>query len=222
MVFEEKQRFLKNGTAALAKIHELLSALPEFRISELDADSSALVIVDMVNGFAKEGALFSPRIAALIPGIAALSFACAERGIARLAFADCHTGVSPELDSFPAHCMAGTTESMLVDELAQAEPDRIFHKNSTNGFLEENFQTWLHENPQITDFVVVGDCTDLCIQQFACTLKSWFNMRNQAARVVVPVNYVDTYDGGTHEAGLMNATALYNLCCCGIELVLLS
>jgi len=35
----------------------------------------------------------------------------------KIAFADCHTDESPEFDAYPKHCMKGTAESEIVDEI---------------------------------------------------------------------------------------------------------
>ena len=64
----------------------------------------------------------------------------------------------------------------------------------------------------------MGDCTDICIAQFALTAKAWHNARRLPLQVMVPLSLVDTYDGGTHQADLMNLTALASLQGNGIEL----
>lgn len=214
-----KNEFLKRSVETLGAIFEMLAKLPALQLKDLQGKRTALVIVDMVNGFAREGALMSPRVEGLIPEIAELSKLCGELQIARLAFADCHTAASPEFDAYPAHCMEGTGEGEIVDELRQIGGYTLIPKNSTNGFLEEEFQKWLKENEQIDTFIITGDCTDICVQQFAVTLKTWFNRRNKKARVIVPVNAVETYDFGLHDGDLMNAVALYNMMLNGIEVV---
>jgi nicotinamidase-related amidase len=198
---------------------DILAKLPAIRLEALPGKQTALVIVDMVNGFAREGALKSPRVEGLIPEIAKLSKACDELQITKLAFADCHTEASPEFDAYPAHCMIGTSEGEVVDELKEIGGYTLISKNSTNGFLEEEFQKWLMENETINTFIITGDCTDICIQQFAVTLKTWFNIQNKKARVIVPVNTVETYDLGMHDGEMMNVVALYNMIINGIEVV---
>lgn len=214
-----KNEFMKKSTDTLGGIFDTLEKLPAIQLGDLQEEQTALVIVDMINGFAREGALSSPRVEALIPEIAELSKACGELHIAKLAFADSHTEASPEFESYPAHCMIGTSEGEMVDELKQIGGYTLIPKNSTNGFLEEEFQRWLKENEHIDSFIIAGDCTDICIQQFAITLKTWFNMHNKKARVIVPINAVDTYDLGLHDADLMNAMALYNMMVNGVEVV---
>ena len=214
-----KNEFLKRSAETLGEIFDMLAKLPIIRLKDLQGKRTALVIVDMVNGFAREGALKSPRVEGLIPEIAKLSKVCDELQIAKLAFADCHTKVSPEFEAYPAHCMCGTSEGEMVDELKEIGGYTLIPKNSTNGFLEEEFQKWLKENEHINTFIVTGDCTDICIQQFAVTIKTWFNMQNKKARVIVPVSAVETYDLGLHDGDLMHVTALYNMMINGIEVV---
>ncbi len=219
MKMTNKNEFLKKSTETLDEIFELLAKLPSVQLKALQRQQTVLVMVDMVNGFAREGALKSPRVEGLIPEIAALSKACDEMHMKKLAFADCHTKASPEFDAYPEHCMMGTAEGEIVDELKNIGGYTLIPKNSTNGFLEEEFQNWLQENEQFNTFIITGDCTDICIQQFAITLKTWFNLRNQKVRVIVPVNTVETYDSGMHDGDLMHVMALYNMMINGVEVV---
>lgn len=219
MILKGKGEFLKNCTVTLEGIYDMLSQLPALSLDDLLSENTALVIIDMINGFAREGALQSPRIEALIPAIAVLSQECGRRGITRLAFADNHTEASPEFGSYPAHCLAGTSESEMVDELKQIGGYQLIPKNSTNGFLEDGFAQWIKQNSRIRNFIVAGDCTDICIQQFAVTLKTWFNRRNELSRIIVPIDVVDTYDLGLHGADLLNASSLFSMQVNGVELV---
>ncbi len=60
-----------------------------------------------------------------------------------------------------------------------------------------------------------GDCTDICIQQFA--VAGMVQHAEHEIKVIVPVNAVDTYDAGTHDGELVSVMALYNLILNGIE-----
>ena len=214
-----KHDFLKRSTKALEEILDMLEGLPELHLKDLQYQNAALVIVDMINGFAKEGALSSPRVEKIIPKIVELSKLCDDLEITKLAFADCHTKASPEFEAYPEHCMKGTNESEVVDEIKEIGGYTLIPKNSTNGFLEEKFQNWLIENQNIDSFIITGDCTDICVQQFAITLKTWFNMQNKKARIIVPIEAVDTYDLGVHDGELTNVMALYNMIINGVEVV---
>ena len=214
-----KVSFLKKSTETLGEIFDMLAKLPAVQLNDLSRKHTALLIVDMINGFAREGALKSDRVEALIPVIAELSKECDKLNITKLAFADCHTMTSPEFEAYPAHCLKETSEAKVVDEIREIGGYTLIPKNSTNGFIEEEFQKWLKENKNVNTFIVAGDCTDICVQQFAITLKTWFNKQNKKARVIVPVNMTDTYDLGVHDANLMNVMALYNMIINGVEVV---
>lgn len=214
-----RDEFIKRSTQTIKEMIDMLEGLDGIKLKALKGEQTALFIVDMINGFAREGALKSQRVEELIPEIVSLSKKCDELGIQKLAFADCHTDASPEFGAYPKHCMEGTTEAEVVDEIKEVGGFKLIEKNSTNGFHEEEFKKWLNENPQITNFVVTGDCTDICVQQFAITLKTWFNMQNKNYRVIVPINAVDTYDLGVHNGDLVNIMAFYNMIINGVEVV---
>lgn len=197
-----------------------LATLRDVPLSSLSAENCALIIVDMVNGFTTCGALSSERSAARIEPIAALAHACGQRSMPIVAFADTHTADSPEFDSYPPHCLRGSEEAKLCkpicDSLASVD-FTLIEKSSTNGFLEPVFDVWRRENPAVTCFLVVGVCTDICVQQFAITAKTWYTSRNLPLRVLVPAALVDTFDGGAHPAEAMNAFSLLTMQANGVE-----
>lgn len=215
----EKEAFLTRSRKSLDEIWTLLSALPAAELKDLEPQKTVLIIVDLINGFAKEGALQSPRVAALIPVISELAQRCRKMGIPILAFADQHTAASPEFGVYPVHCLTGTSEGQVVEELEKIGGYRLIAKNSTNGFLEPEFQKWLAEQTALGTFIIVGDCTDICITQLATTLKTWFNRQDRPSRVIVPMNAVDTYDLGLHDAELTNLMAFYAMLGNGVEVV---
>jgi nicotinamidase-related amidase len=219
MIIVNKNNFMKRSIETLGEIYDLLEKLPIIQFKDLKGDETVLVIVDMINGFTREGALKSPRVEEIIREITELSKLGDKLGISKLAFADCHTKASPEFDAYPEHCMVGSYEGEIVDEIKEIGGYNLILKNSTNGFLEEEFQKWLMENKQVNNFIITGDCTDICIQQFAITLKTWFNMQNKKVRIIIPVNAVETYDLGLHNGDLMNVMAIYYMIGNGIEVV---
>jgi nicotinamidase-related amidase len=219
MKMDNRNEFLIRSTGTLGELFDMLGKLPEVKLEDLNPEKTTLVIVDMVNGFAREGALQSPRVEELVGGISMLSERADQLGIPKLAFADNHSEASPEFGAYPVHCIAGTSEGEIVDEIKEIGGYRLIPKNSTNGFLEPEFQEWLGQNPEKDIFIVTGDCTDICIQQFATTLNTWFNMQNRKARIIVPANLVETYDFGLHNGDLVHVMALYNMMINGIEIV---
>ncbi|GIS67064.1 MAG: hypothetical protein CM1200mP6_01320 [Anaerolineaceae bacterium] len=43
----------------------------------------------------------------------------------------------------------------------------VIQKNSISATIDTEFGTWLDSHPDVTTFIVVGDCTDLCTYQLA-------------------------------------------------------
>ncbi|BAF59833.1 amidases related to nicotinamidase [Pelotomaculum thermopropionicum SI] len=213
-----KEAFLEKSLDTLSSICDIIDNLPRLKVDGFIPEKTVLVIVDMINAFAREGNLMSPRVNELVSTVSGILKLCRKHGIGAIAFADCHAPESPEFDAYPKHALAGTSESEVVDEIKEIGGYTLILKNSTNGFLEEGFQSWLRENPQVENFIVVGDCTDICVQQFATTLKADFNRRNRRVRVIVPVNAVDTYDYEPHNGDLMHLMALFSMMGNGIEL----
>lgn len=219
MKLPEKPALLEQAAKHLESWYDSIRSLPSVSLEALDPKTTALILVDMVNGFAREGAMASPRVGALVSPIAALAARCAEKGMEILAFADCHTPESLELETYPPHCLRGTGEAQVCRELLEAAPSMtVIEKNSTDGFLEPAFEAWRREHEAVRTYLVVGDCTDICVQQFALSSKAWHNTRNMALRVIVPVDLVDTFDADPHPADVYNLTALMTMAAAGAEL----
>lgn len=213
-------------SGSLSIWQEEFRSLPDVALDSLDPQTTALFIVDMIIGFAVKGALSSPRIGELISPIAELAARCHALGMPVVAFADTHSPQSEELASYPSHCLRGTEESWLCPEIMHAieQNDRgsftLIEKNSTNGFVEPAFEQWLkdrHHHP-ISTYLIVGDCTDICISQFALTAKAWHNTRDIPLRVLVPLALNDTYDSPGHPADVMNLFSLAAMRQSGVEL----
>ncbi len=219
MRITDKSKFIDQSMEALEGILDVLYKAPDVALNSLPTEQTVLILVDMINGFAREGALMSPEVEKIIPDILDLMKKCKKLDIPTLAFADCHNDASPEFTSYPVHCLKDTSESEIVEEIKEFGNYELIYKNSTNGFLEETFQKWMINNQKVNNFIITGDCTDICVQQFAITLKTWFNMQNKACRVIVPMNAVATYDFGLHSGNLTHVMALYNMMINGVEVV---
>ncbi len=212
--FAEKDTLARQAADAAAQMVKDLAALPSLPLESFAPGQTMLLVVDMNKGFAQAGSLYSPRVQALVPGIAALLDAAIARRFALLAYSDCHTPASPELSAYPAHCMQGSEEPQLVEQLGRLE-HFVVHKNCTNGLLAGGGLP----RPEISSYIITGCCTDICIYQLATSLKATLNERNQSARVIVPMALVDTYDAPGHPADLANLASLAGLLAAGVEVV---
>lgn len=192
-------------------------------LKSLKKENTAIVVVDMVNGFVKEGVMSSQRVDdSITKNIVELiekTF-----GYKKVYFIDSHEQEAIEFNSYPPHCVKGSSEAKIIDELhsisSKEKEVAYIEKNSTNGFLDKKFQQWLEKNiDTIENYIVVGCVTDICVLQFSLSLKVYFNEINKFKRVIVPMNCVETYDLGSHDGDLMNMFALYNMKINGIEVV---
>lgn len=206
----------ENIISALAEMEQRVGNSPSLSLASLNADETLLVSVDMNNGFAKQGALFSERVKALIPRTTAFAAASEEHGLVLVALCDHHNEQSIELNGgYPPHCLEGTEEPNLVHEL-QAFFPTVIEKNSTNAFYKMRTKELLSD---YKNFIITGCCTDICIFQLACALKTYFNEQNDNRDIIVPVSLVDTYDSPQHPAQLMNTVFLCSMMDNGIHVV---
>ncbi len=209
-------------------IHRILDMEKEIRgknieLSQLTKEKTALIVVDMVNGFVHQGALSSQRVKEIISNLVAIN----ERthGYKKIFFLDQHDENSVEFNNYAVHCLKDNTESDLIPELRSQEVTchsntTMIPKNSTNGFHAPGFTVWIAENEDnIENYIIVGCEVDICVSHFATTLKTYFNQRNLIRRIIVPVDCVETFDFGIHQGDLMKVISLWEMQSNGIEVV---
>jgi nicotinamidase-related amidase len=196
-------------------------------------DRGALFSIDMINGFCTMGPLASPRVQALAAPIAALFTRAHELGVRALVLTqDTHDPNTPEFQAYPPHCIAGTAESQTVAEIASlpfADNLVTIPKNSLSSHLNTTLHAWMQEHPQLNTFVIVGNCTDLCVYSAAMHLRLEANARNIQRRVIVPAQLVNTFDTPVsvaeelgimaHDGNLHHLLFLHHMAQNGIEVV---
>ncbi|MDD3225231.1 MAG: cysteine hydrolase [Clostridium sp.] len=183
---------------------------------------TVLFVIDMNNGFAKKGALYSERVQNIIPEIVHTVNTFANLNAPIISFTDSHNKDSIEFKEYPEHCLKNTDESQLIDELDVFKDKMIvIPKNSTNGFLEDKAQIEIKKliDSDYKNWVVTGCCTDICIKQFSETLKTYFNKENLDLNVIVPITAVETYDGPMHNADTVNLFSIAEMHMNGIKIV---
>ena len=195
-----------------------------FEFHKLEEKSSLLIVIDMNNGFAKKGSLSSPRVQHLIPKIELLTFKCLDNNIHTVAITDHHKDHAKEFASYAPHCIIGSDEEKLVDELLKFNDHSYFHtiqKNSTNGFHVFNpFDEFkLLEMEYIENIIITGCVTDICVYQYALSLLTYINEHSLSTKVILPINMTDTFDAPSHDGDLINLLYLNSLKSNGILLV---
>ncbi|NLY35932.1 MAG: cysteine hydrolase [Tissierellia bacterium] len=204
---------------SLEAIKQNLEELPALDLANFEKNSTVLIHVDIVEGFLNFGALHSKDVAGILPFVAELNQRM--EGYTKIFVIDRHNEEAVEFNAYPAHCVVGSGEDQLVKELLPfCEGELMIEKNSTNLFHAPGFQKYLEENPQINDFVFVGDVTDICVLQATLSLRSYFNEHNINKNLHVLLPGVDTFDldATHHHRGLMNLFSLYNMQMNGIHL----
>lgn len=197
------------------------------------AENVAVMVVDLLVGFCSEGPLASPRVGALGPKAARFLGEAYQAGIREMALAmDAHPPDSPEFAAFPPHCIRGTREADPIRELTELPffPQMAaIYKGSLSVGLEEELGRWAEARPHVRSWIIIGDCTDLCVYQTAMHFRLQANARGRDVRVWVPADLVDTYDmpvetarefgAMPHDADLMHRLFLYHMALNGISVV---
>ena len=180
-----------------------------------------LLIIDMVNGFVKEGALADKKINDITPNIIKIIEKFIESGNDIISIQEGHSNNSKEFESFPPHCILGTEESELIEELMPYKDKmQVIRKNSTCGFVTKEFIEYMEYNKdELKEVVLTGCCTDLCVMNFALPLKNYINEHNLDIKVTIYKNSVETYDSSIHNREEYNEMAFKIMKLNGIEII---
>lgn len=149
-----------------------------------------ILIVDMIEGFARKGALASPRVEALIPKQVEFLKQVPEDSL--IVFAcDSHYPGDSELKRMPPHCMAGTEETVICPELLAVVEERgLVYEQVLKQTHSAFFETMMDEfvNRRGDDWVMFGCVTDVCIT--ANVMELDYRGKN----ITLLRDLIDTYD----------------------------
>jgi nicotinamidase-related amidase len=194
----------------------------------------AVVTSDLIKGFCCVGPLASPRIKNIIPAAVRIFEQAHDLGVQHfLLTEDTHDPDAVEFSAYPPHAVEGSEESETIDELMAlpfSDDFVFFPKNSTSATVGTGLIDWLEAYPQVTTFIIVGDCTDICVYQLAIDLRVRANVLGQEeARIIVPANAVQTFDTPVdvaeeigampHDGDLLHQVFLYHMALNGVEVV---
>ena len=156
---------------------------------------NVVIVVDMVVGFLEEGHnLYNPTYRELIPNIRSLIERELAQGSSLIFMCDTHDPDDLEFQMFPVHCVRGTDEPRLIEELA-GYGGEIIPKRRYSSFFETNLGDRLAElRPD--KVIICGVCTDICVMHTAA------DARNRDYTVEVPSDCVATFDAGAHDHAL--------------------
>ena len=156
----------------------------------------ALIVVDMQNGFLRQGNLASEDCLAVLPAVVEEVEAALAAGHHVIFTADTHEPDDREFEIFPTHCIRGTDEAELADELQTYLGRAHVHllpKRRYSAMFETELEGLLHRYG-ITEVRVCGVCTDICVMHTTADL------RNRDITVTVVANATATFDAPEHPA----------------------
>ena len=136
----------------------------------LDTESTAVVVVDMQNGFCHpDGSLYAPGSEAAIDPVGRVVDRAREAGVAVAwtrdvhppeQFADAH--YYDEFDRWGEHVLEGSWEAEIVDDLQPSEEDLVVVKHTYDAFYRTELEGWLDAHG-IKDLAICGTLAHVCV-----------------------------------------------------------
>ena len=195
---------------------------------------TAVIAVDMVNGFCEFGSLSSRRFGDLAQPVTDLFQRLHNRGVRDFVLLqDAHDPSAPEFAAYPRHNVRHSAEADTIRQLRElpfADTFTVLLRNSLHPAIDTKLDEWLADHSRLRTIIVVGAGTDLSVYQTAMHLRLRANALGLSDfRVVVPADAVETYhmpvliarmEGKlSHVGDYFQLTFLYHLMLNGVEVV---
>jgi len=173
-------------------------------MKNLKVYKKCLIVVDMVNGFVRVGGLHDKYIEHTIDRQLELLEEYKKENELIIFIKDTHEVDSVEHNRFGdiRHCIKGSIEAELIDELKEYETKEnvlVFEKNSTSFREAPGFIEAINEAENIKEFDVVGCCTDICIANGIISTMNYFDQINREVEVRVHEDAVETFNSPIHD-----------------------
>lgn len=167
-------------------------------IKNLKMYKGCLIVVDMVNGFVREGVLHDEEIGKIIPRQIELIKEAQKEGKLIIFIKDTHREDSVEFARFgnTPHCLENTSESELVEELSEFEhKDNTvsIRKNSTSFMESPEFRLLMASQGELEEFDIIGCCTDICVVNGTMGLANYLDEWNRTHTIRVHEDGIATY-----------------------------
>lgn len=190
-------------------------------LEDLENIEEILLITDMLNGFAKKGALADEYIMHIVPELLRLIKIYVKEKKKKVIFVkEAHSLDSTEFKNFLIHCVDGTWESEIIDEFKPyVKYALVYKKNSRSFMFAPGFMSDLQKMKNLKRIISGGCCTDLCVIDGNIPLKNYFDQMNRDVEIIVPKDIVETYDAPWHKRDEYNEIAFKLMEQEGIKLV---
>ncbi|WP_247005851.1 cysteine hydrolase family protein [Halorientalis litorea] len=137
---------------------------------EFDTDSTAVVVVDMQNGFCHpDGSLYAPESEAAIDPVVSLVERAHDAGVRVVYTRDVHPPEQfedahyyDEFERWGEHVTEGSWEAELVADLPVGEDDHVVEKHTYDAFHGTELDGWLSARG-IDDLVICGTLANVCV-----------------------------------------------------------
>ena len=174
------------------------------KINNFKMYKKCLIVVDMVNGFVREGVLHDDSIANIIPTQIKLIKETLAYGGLVIFIKDTHNKDSKEFKRFgnTHHCIKGTKEAELVDELIPYEGlvnTISIEKNSTNFMEAPDFRKVVKNLENVEEYGICGCCTDICVVNGAIGLANYNDQWNRDVTIKAYKDAIATYGEDVRE-----------------------
>lgn len=182
-------------------------------IKNLKVYETALIVVDMVNGFVNEGVLHDKNIRKIVPRQLELLEEAEKKGSLIILVKDTHNKNATEFKRFgnTTHCIQGTSEAELIDELKPFEQkDNVItvEKNSTSLMESPEFREIVKQAENLKEVNFVGCCTDICVFNGAMGLANYYDEWNRDVTINVHEDAIATYSEDEREEYVQSAKLL--------------
>lgn len=191
-------------------------------VKNLKVYETALIVVDMVNGFVNEGVLHDKNIRKIVPRQLELLEEAEKKESLIILVKDTHNKNATEFKRFgnTTHCIKGTSEAELIDELKPFEQkDNVItvEKNSTSLMESPEFREIVKQAKNLKEVNFVGCCTDICVFNGAMGLANYYDQWNRDVTINVHEDAIATYSEDERGEYIESAKLLMKLQ--GINLV---
>ena len=174
------------------------------KVKNLEVYESMFIVVDMVNGFVREGVLHDEEIAKVIPRQIELIKEARNNGSLVVFIKDTHNEEASEFRRFgnTKHCVRGTSEAEIVDELlpfVDLDDTISIEKNSTSFMEVPDFRRVATDARNIRRVDVVGCCTDICDFNGIMGYANFSDQHNRGIEFNLHTDAVATYSEGARQ-----------------------
>ncbi|NHN41641.1 cysteine hydrolase [Halorubellus sp. JP-L1] len=136
----------------------------------VDSESTALVVVDMQNGFCHpDGSLYAPGSEAAVEPVAELVDRARDAGVRVVFTRDVHPPEQfddahyyDEFEQWGEHVLEDSWDAELVDELDVTENDHVVQKHTYDAFHQTELDGWLSARG-VDDLLFCGTLANVCV-----------------------------------------------------------